>query len=65
MKAQPKGRPTGRQNSELKGVVKRMTGRLTSDPQLEEQGRKEMLGPAESRGRGAWRRLDPDPHRRG
>jgi len=58
--------------TELKGVVKKMSGELTSNPKLEEEGRAEMLGEKtdnrskspskEQIGRNA---LNPDPHRRG
>jgi uncharacterized protein YjbJ (UPF0337 family) len=57
---------------EFKGVVKKMTGKLTSDRRLEEEGRAEMLkgsaSPAPSRPtmrRKPRPRLNPDPHRRG
>jgi uncharacterized protein YjbJ (UPF0337 family) len=49
---------------EFKGVVKKITGRLTNDEKLERQGREEMQGrsgaeaPAKSR-------INPDPRRRG
>lgn len=56
---------------EFKGVVKKMAGKLTSNPALEEEGRAEMLGarhgptgkPSASDGKRL--RLNPDPHRRG
>ena len=53
---------------EFKGVVKKTTGKLTSNRRLEEEGREEMLGSRGSRPsppRKKRPRLDPDPHRRG
>lgn len=55
---------------EFKGVVKKITGRLTNDRALEEAGRDEMLGLPPRKGkaqakRQPRRRLNPDPHRRG
>jgi hypothetical protein len=58
---------------EFKGVVKKMTGRLTNRPDVEEEGRAEMLGrkrpsrrtAQSSTERSARKRLNPDPHRRG
>jgi uncharacterized protein YjbJ (UPF0337 family) len=53
---------------EFKGVVKKITGKLTSDAQLEREGCEEMLD-GKSAGRAARpedrERTDPDPHRRG
>ena len=53
------------QRSEFKGVVKKMTGKLTNRPDLEEEGRAEMLGKKRApQGNGTRSRLNPDPHRR-
>jgi len=52
-----KGEPT-----ELRGVVKKMTGRLTNNPQLEHEGHDEMTGGKKS---GPRATQHPDPHRRG
>jgi uncharacterized protein YjbJ (UPF0337 family) len=57
-----------RSKSEFKGVVKKITGKLTSNPALEREGQREMLGKGatrpSSRNNGK-RRPEPDPHRRG
>jgi hypothetical protein len=45
----------------MKGVVKKMTGKLTSDPKLEAEGQAEMLG----KSRPEHPAPNPDPHRRG
>ena len=56
---------------EFKGVVKKMAGKLTSNPDLEQEGREEMLGARrdlEQKTNAPVRkgqRLNPDPHRRG
>lgn len=51
--------------SEFKGVVKKMTGKLTNRPDLEEEGRDEMLGKKpEADGNSSRAKLNPDPHRR-
>jgi uncharacterized protein YjbJ (UPF0337 family) len=56
--------------SEMKGVVKKMAGKLTSDPAMEQQGREEMLGgrsgakSGNAQGRGR-KRTNPDPYRHG
>jgi uncharacterized protein YjbJ (UPF0337 family) len=67
MKDRTSPKPAGR-GPEFKGVVKKITGKLTSDASLEREGREEMLGPKKSisasRDRGR-RRANPDPHRRG
>jgi uncharacterized protein YjbJ (UPF0337 family) len=61
---------TERGGSEFKGVIKKITGKLTGRRELEEQGRAEMLG-GEGAQPGAPERSspetppDPDPHRRG
>ena len=53
---------------EFKGVVKKITGKLTGDVDLERKGREEMheQGPtkpgAQTKSR---KRSSPDPHRRG
>ncbi|HWN94557.1 MAG TPA: hypothetical protein VNT99_05970 [Methylomirabilota bacterium] len=62
-------------SKEFKGVVKTITGKpitgkLTGRPDLEAQGRAEMLGPKKSSRKRSPavarpRRLNPDPHRRG
>lgn len=44
---------------ELRGVVKKMAGRLTNDPKLEQEGRTEMNGDGQRPTR------NPDPRRRG
>jgi hypothetical protein len=51
--------------SELKGVVKRIKGKLTNRPDLKSEGDAEMLGKKRPAGNGTKRRLNPDPHRRG
>jgi hypothetical protein len=61
--------PTGR-SPEFKGVVKKITGTLTSRPDLEAEGRAEMLGHRRHFRKRAGpaakpARLNPDPHRRG
>jgi len=58
---------SGRHGPEFKGVVKKIAGKLTSRPDLEEEGRGEMLGASGKRNRLRKRRtrLNPDPHRRG
>lgn len=59
---------TADRHAPFKGVVKKIAGKLTSDPKLEQKGREEMLGSqdsqpsAQNKGR---RRIDPDPYRRG
>jgi uncharacterized protein YjbJ (UPF0337 family) len=54
------------QRPEFRGVVKKMTGKLTNRPDLEDEGRAEMLGKKPtSRGNGNRTKLNPDPHRRG
>jgi uncharacterized protein YjbJ (UPF0337 family) len=57
--------PPGR-SPEFKGVVKKITGKLTNRPDIEEEGRAEMVG---KKGRAQKGRdnakLNPDPHRRG
>ena len=60
-----------RHSSEFKGVVKKMTGKLTSNRELEEEGRDEMLGVRTGRKRKANppakrsnAQLNPDPYRR-
>lgn len=56
----------GGRGSEFKGVVKRMTGKLTNDPEMEREGREEMLGQEEtSQSERRSDTLNPDPHRRG
>lgn len=45
---------------EFKGVVKKITGKLTNRPELEREGKAEMSG-----GRGEAKRAPEDPHRRG
>jgi uncharacterized protein YjbJ (UPF0337 family) len=53
---------------EFKGVVKKITGKLTSDADLEREGCEEMLD-GKSTGRSARtdnrEKTNPDPHRRG
>ena len=50
---------------EFKGVVKRITGKLTNRPDVEQEGRAEMSGKARRPKAARRRRLNPDPHRRG
>ncbi|HTD65810.1 MAG TPA: hypothetical protein VK846_04675 [Candidatus Limnocylindria bacterium] len=47
---------------EFKGVVKKLTGRVTNNPKLEEEGRTEMLGNKPDSRRHI---SEQDPHRRG
>jgi uncharacterized protein YjbJ (UPF0337 family) len=56
-----KAKTSKRAPTEMRGVVKKITGRLTSDPKLESEGRAEMTG-GTARPRAA---RHPDPHRRG
>ena len=51
---------------EFKGVVKKITGKLTNRPDIEEEGRAEMVGKKGrvQKGRNNGK-LNPDPHRRG
>jgi len=52
---------TIQRSSEFKGVVKKITGKLTNDAKLEREGREEML-----EGKSSHRQQkSPDPHRRG
>ena len=65
-----KSRRPVRHSTEFKGVVKKITGKLTNRPKLEEEGRAEMLGDRRRASNkrhpvGKRRRLNPDPHRRG
>jgi len=66
MKKRSASSPAGH-SSEFKGVVKKIAGKLTSDPRLETEGREEMLGRRSNSPQGGKgkRRLNPDPHRRG
>lgn len=69
MKARTSHRPV-RHSPEFKGVVKKITGKLTNRPELEREGRAEMLGRASPGSRRHSQkkrrtRLNPDPHRRG
>jgi uncharacterized protein YjbJ (UPF0337 family) len=65
-----KKRNPSERSSELKGVVKKMAGRLTNRPDLEQEGDAEMLGD-ETRIKSGPKlaaneqQLNPDPHRRG
>jgi hypothetical protein len=58
-----------RHGPEFRGVVKRISGKLTNRPDLEQKGREEMLGkkarPGKAGQRASRPRLNPDPHRRG
>jgi hypothetical protein len=60
-----------RHGPEFKGVVKKIAGKLTSRPDLEAEGKTEMLGSglhaSSKRSQTTKRRarLNPDPHRRG
>ena len=60
--------PEKEHGPEFRGVVKKMTGRLTNDPALEKEGDHEMLGhETEPRRKGARReppQWNPDPYRR-
>src|ERR1051325_3483981 len=64
-------RASARRSPEFKGVVKRITGKLTNRPDLEKEGRAEMLGRKASAVkdqrtvRKKRTRLNPDPNRRG
>ncbi len=51
------------QRSELKGVVKRIKGKLTNRTDLKKEGEAEMLGKKRAP-RSSKTRLNPDPHRR-
>ncbi len=65
MKARSETKSSGGRSGEFKGVVKKMTGKLTNNPELEREGHGEMMGA----GRGAVKRkgsqTNPDPYRRG
>jgi uncharacterized protein YjbJ (UPF0337 family) len=50
---------------EFKGVVKKITGRLTNDGKLEREGQEEMQGRSLSKPATAKSRANPDPRRRG
>ncbi len=54
-------------SSEFKGVVKKITGKLTSNQGLEREGREEMSGrPSKSTSQSkVGSGVNPDPHRRG
>ncbi len=55
-------------HASFKGVVKKIAGKLTSDPKLEQEGREEMLGSRDSQPSAqseARRCKAPDPYRRG
>ena len=56
-------RRSSNRSPEFKGVVKKITGNLTSDTKLEREGREEMLGRAAKTDN--HKRTNPDPHRRG
>jgi uncharacterized protein YjbJ (UPF0337 family) len=62
MKSRSAQKTSKRKPTELRGVVKKITGRLTSNPKLEREGQTEMTG-GSARPRRASR--NPDPHRRG
>ena len=51
----------------MKGVVKKITGKLVNDPALEAEGKAEMLGNESGKPQQKRRAksLNPDPHRRG
>jgi hypothetical protein len=51
--------------SELKGVVKRLKGKLTNRADLKKEGEEEMMGRKRAKGQHSKARLNPDPHRRG
>jgi hypothetical protein len=50
---------------EFKGVVKKITGALTNQPELEQEGRAEMIGRKRTGAKRTPPKLNPDPHRRG
>jgi hypothetical protein len=56
-------RSPARHSPEFKGVVKKITGKLTNRPELEQEGDAEMLGPRRETLRPP--QSNPDPHRRG
>jgi uncharacterized protein YjbJ (UPF0337 family) len=64
-------RASAGRSPEFKGVIKRITGKLTNRPDLEKEGRAEMLGRKASAVkdqrtvRKKRTRLNPDPNRRG
>jgi uncharacterized protein YjbJ (UPF0337 family) len=62
MKSRSAQKSSKHEATELRGVVKKMTGRLTNDPKLEREGETEMTG-GSTRSPRATR--NPDPHRRG
>lgn len=69
MKQRSADRPT-KHGPEFKGVVKTITGKLTSNSGLEREGRQEMLAgrrraTAAKAKAGPPLNLNPDPHRRG
>jgi hypothetical protein len=53
------------QRTELKGVVKRIKGKLTNRTDLKKEGEAEMQGEKRAQGKSSKARLNPDPHRRG
>ena len=52
-------------SAEFKGVVKKMTGKLTSNPELEREGDTEMMGDEGRTEKARRGQTNPDPHRRG
>jgi len=64
-------RASARRTPEFKGIVKKITGKLTNRPDLEREGRAEMLGSTSSKSKKQGlskkkeMRLNPDPNRRG
>lgn len=51
---------------EFKGVIKKITGKLTNRPDLEQEGRAEMMGGKNAAQRSKSKTsLRSDPHRRG
>ncbi|HMJ91156.1 MAG TPA: hypothetical protein VK530_15140 [Candidatus Acidoferrum sp.] len=63
MKHRSPEKDRSRDSSELRGVVKKMTGRLTGNPKLEREGETEMSGAGTKQKSAAVR--NPDPHRHG
>jgi uncharacterized protein YjbJ (UPF0337 family) len=61
-RSEHKAKTSKRAPTEMRGVVKKMTGRLTNNGKLESEGHAEMTGGG-TRSRHATQ--NPDPHRRG